>query len=248
MFRWKCMAALSDANTTQLRPASAYQILVVEDSEVFQTAVTLMLKEAGYIVSVASTGEKGLQRLEGMSPDLVILDLGLPGIGGMEVCERIRATSDSNIVMFTGRRDDESRFAGLEIGADAYVTKPFEPRELLIPIRVLLRRRVPNLERSNVVELGCVRFDRNSRQVWVEGAEVRVTKIEAAILDVLAVNGGQVVTRQQLIEAVWGPNWVGDDHIISVHIANLRKKVSTDQYRPITTLRGVGYRFEVPAS
>ncbi len=214
----------------------------------FQAAVKLMLEQAGYSVSVASTGEEGLKLLKTLQPDLVVLDLGLPGIGGMEVCRQIREASDSNIVMLTGRKDDESRFAGLEIGADAYVTKPFEARELLMSIRVLLRRRVPNNERNNTTDLGHLRFDRTTRQVWVGETELRVTKIEMSILEVLVDNHRSVVTRTQLIEAVWGPSWVGDDHVVSVHIANLRKKISTDNNQLITTLRGIGYRLEVPAA
>ncbi len=214
----------------------------------FQAAVKLMLEQAGYSVSVASTGEEGLKLLKTLQPDLVVLDLGLPGIGGMEVCRQIREAGDSNIVMLTGRKDDESRFAGLEIGADAYVTKPFEARELLMSIRVLLRRRVPNNERNNTTDLGHLRFDRTTRQVWVGETELRVTKIEMSILEVLVENHRSVVTRTQLIEAVWGPSWVGDDHVVSVHIANLRKKISTDNNQLITTLRGIGYRLEVPAA
>ncbi len=242
------MATIPDVASSNPMTLSAYRLLVVEDAAMFQAAVKLMLEQAGYSVSVASTGEEGLELLKTLQPDLVVLDLGLPGIGGMEVCRQIREASDSNIVMLTGRKDDESRFAGLEIGADAYVTKPFEARELLMSIRVLLRRRVPNNERNNTTDLGHLRFDRTTRQVWVGETELRVTKIEMSILEVLVDNHRSVVTRTQLIEAVWGPSWVGGDHVVSVHIANLRKKISTDNNQLITTLRGIGYRLEVPAA
>lgn len=241
------METVSTQSKAKATAASAYTLLVIEDAELFQTAIRMVLEHEGYAVSVTESGEKGLQLLDNVEPDLVVLDVGLPGIDGMEVCQKIRSMSDANIVMLTGRSDDESRFAGLELGADAYITKPFEPRELLVTIRVLLRRRVPNQQRSNVATAGPVQLDRNTRRVRIGDVEFGATKIEMAMLDVLIENQRQVVSRVQLTEAVWGANWVGDDHVISVHIANLRKKIPAEYQNLLATVRGVGYRLDTSA-
>ncbi len=233
----------SDEDSTHSR-----RLLVIEDSMPFQVLLRTVLEQASYSVEIASTGQVGLELVASWNPDLIVLDLGLPDMDGMDVCATIRDISDAFVVMLTGRSDDDSRFEGLTIGADAYVTKPFQPRELLVPIEVLLRRAEPKDVVPDSLDLGDLRIDRLARQVWVEGIETHLTKIEMAILHCLAIHAGEAVTRQDLITAVWGPHWVGDDHVISVHVANLRKKVDPGGAGRITTVRGIGYRLAVRQS
>ncbi len=217
-----------------------YRIVVVEDALVYQTMIRTVLESDGYMVSLASTGHEGLALVKRHDPELVILDLGLPDSDGMDICRQIRSASDAYVLMLTGRKDDESKFAGLRIGADAYVTKPFESRELLVPVEVLLRRVKPKA--AGAIDLGWLQVDVSTRRMVSDGADVQLTKIETTLLACLIENADQVVTRAQLMEAIWGEHWSGDDHVISVHIANLRKKFPPQVRDCLATVRGVGYQ------
>ncbi len=223
-------------------PAADWRVLIIEDSPTFQVLLRSILDEQGFQVQVAENGSGGLQAVSGWHPDLVLLDLGLPDIDGMELCEQIRSESDAFVVMLTGRDDDETRFSGLAIGADSYIAKPVEARELLLGIEVLLRRSKPRGGLPDIVLLGGLCLDRPAGLVSVDGDQIHLTKIELQLLERLAAGSGETVTRAQLMTCLWGPNWVGDDHVISVHVANLRKKIDPDGSGRITTVRGVGYR------
>jgi DNA-binding response OmpR family regulator len=217
--------------------SAEWRLLLIEDSPTYQVLVASLLEEQGFQLKVAGEGRVGLDEVRGWQPDLVLLDLGLPDIDGMSVCEEIRALSDAFIIMLTGRDDDDSRFSGLRVGADAYVTKPFDNRELLLAIEVLLRRSKPRQGLPDVVVIGALSIDRAARQVELDDRQIHLTTIELLLLERLASAHGDVVSRSDLMACLWGPNWVGDDHVISVHVANLRKNIET--------MRGVGYRLRV---
>lgn len=223
-------------------PAADWRVLLIEDSQTFQVLLRSLLDDRGFQVRVAADGLSGLEEVLKWQPDLVLLDLGLPDLDGMKVCEQIRADSDAFIIMLTGRDDDESRFSGLRVGADAYVTKPFDNESLLLSIEVLLRRSKPGGQSAGVVEIGGVAIDRPARQVSVDGRQVHMTKIELSLLQRLAAADGTIVSRSDLMSCLWGPHWTGDDHVISVHMANLRKKIDPNAVGRIETVRGVGYR------
>lgn len=223
-------------------PAADWRVLVIEDSATFQALIVSMLERQGFQVSVAADGAAGIAAVSHWHPDLVLLDLGLPDIDGMDVCEEIRAISDAFVVVLTGRDDDETRFSGLAIGADSYISKPVEARELILRMEVLLRRSKPRGGLPDVVLLGGLVLDRPAGHVTVDDELVHLTKIEWQLLERLASGGGETVTREQLMACLWGPNWVGDDHVISVHVANLRKKIDPTGLGRISTVRGVGYR------
>lgn len=221
-------------------PAADWRILVIEDSTTFQVLLRSVLESSGFQLRIAGEGRQGLTELVEWKPDLVLLDLGLPDLDGMEVCEQIRAMSDAFVIMLTGRVDDESRLSGLRIGADSYVPKPFDNRELLLNIEVLLRRSKPRGGLADVITFGALTIDRPEQQVSVDGELVHLTNIERQLLERLAT--GEIVSRADLMTCLWGPNWFGDDHVVSVHLANLRKKVDPEGLGRIETVRGVGYR------
>ncbi len=223
-------------------PPGDWRILVIEDAPTMKLLVQAVLGNRGLEVQLAGDGRSGLELVDSWHPDLVVLDLGLPDLDGMEVCQRIRETSDAFVVMLTGRDDDASRVDGLRIGADTYITKPFDNEELLLAIEVLLRRSAPTGGLAERFDLGPLTVDRSLRQVMVHGETVHLTKIEFTVLEKLAAAGGAVVTREDLVTMLWGPHWVGDDHVISVHMANLRKKVDPEGTGLFETIRGVGYR------
>ncbi len=226
-------------------PAAEWRILLIEDAPTLQIATRSLLEGEGFQVDVAGNGLDGLALASQWQPDLVLLDLGLPDIDGTAVCERIRATSETFIIMLTGRSDDESRLGGLEIGADAYLTKPFDKRELLLTIEILLRRASPQGGLPDLVELGPLSINRPARTVAVNGTDIHLTKIEFKLLERLVASHDQAVTRAELMTSLWGPDWVGDDHVISVHMANLRKKIDHDGTGLVETIRGIGYRLRL---
>jgi DNA-binding response OmpR family regulator len=222
--------------------------LVVEDSPEFLLLCRHLLEKEGFDVVVATSGERAVELAMQERPELAILDLGLPDVDGIEVCRRIRQFTDAYIVIVTGRSDEVDKIVGLSVGADDYVTKPYSPRELAARVQAMRRRPRGPAEpvETPAREYGSLRIDTLVREVTMAGAVLDLTKIEFGILDLLSSSPRRTFTRNQLLEDVWGDNWYGDDHIIDVHVGNLRKKLgeSASKQRHIRTLRGVGYRFE----
>ena len=222
--------------------------LVVEDSPEFMLLCQHLLEKEGFDVVVATDGKGAVEQAQKERPDIAILDLGLPDVDGIEVCRQIRQFTDAYIVMVTGRTDEVDKIVGLSVGADDYVTKPFSPRELAARIQAMRRRpRSSSVAASTTIrEYGLLRIDPDVREVTLDGRVLELTKIEFGFLDLLSSAPRRTFTRGQLLEDVWGDNWYGDDHIIDVHVGNLRKKLgeSASAPRHIRTVRGVGYRFE----
>jgi DNA-binding response OmpR family regulator len=219
--------------------------LLVEDSPEFVLLCTHLLEKEGFDVLVAGDGVRAVELARQEHLELAILDLGLPDVDGLEVCRQIRQFSDAYVVIVTGRSDEVDKIVGLSVGADDYVTKPFSPRELAARIQAM-RRRPRGPASPAIREFGTVRIDPVVREVSLDGRLVELTKIEFDLVDLLSSSPRRTFTRTQLLEAVWGDNWFGDDHIIDVHMGNLRRKLgeSASAPRHIRTVRGVGYRFE----
>jgi two-component system response regulator RegX3 len=223
------------------------RVLVVEDEESFSEAVSFMLRREGYEVAVASDGNEALEEFDRNGADLVLLDLMLPGVSGTEVCRSIRGKSQVPIIMLTAKDGEVDKVVGLELGADDYVTKPFSSRELLARVRAVLRRHGEHEDLLPVVvEAGPVRMDVDRHVVTVRGETVSMPLKEFDLLEILVRNAGRVLTRAQLIDRVWGTDYVGDTKTLDVHIKRLRAKVEVDPANPlhITTVRGLGYKFD----
>jgi DNA-binding response OmpR family regulator len=224
------------------------RILVIEDSAVFQPIIREALEREGFTVALASDGQQGLQLVRELEPPVIILDLNLPGLDGLEVCRRLRQFSDAYVVMLTGRDDEVDKLVGLSAGADDYVVKPFSPRELVARVRAMLRRPRDGTPERVLRRIGDLEIDTLARDVHAGGREVDLTRIEFDLLDALSAEPRVVFTRDQLLDRVWGASWFGDDHVVDVHLSKLRQKLGDDARHPryIRTLRGVGYRFETP--
>ncbi len=221
--------------------------LVVDDEEELARLVADYLHREGFTTQVARDGEQALEYARAASPDVVILDLMLPGIDGIEVCRRLRAFTDAYIIMLTARADEVDKLIGLEVGADDYLTKPFSPRELAARVRAMLRR--PRAHQSEGAEapvrmFGDLVIDPVSREVSVAGQPAELTRLEFDLLDTLSARPRLAYSRRQLVDRVWGYDWFGDDHIVDVHIVRLRRKLGDNPARPryILTVRGIGYR------
>jgi two-component system response regulator RegX3 len=224
------------------------RVLVVEDEESFREALEFMLSKEGFEVALASTGTDALVEFDRNGADLILLDLMLPGMSGTEVCRTIRTKSKVPIIMVTAKADEVDKVVGLEIGADDYVTKPFSSRELVARIRAVLRRNSDFEEEPEVstLEVGPVRIDIERHKVSVRGEAISLPLKEFDLLELLMRNAGRVLTRGQLIDRVWGSNYVGDTKTLDVHIKRLRAKIEQDPAEPvhILTVRGLGYKFE----
>ncbi|MFN2561980.1 MAG: response regulator [Jatrophihabitans sp.] len=223
------------------------RVLVVEDEESFSDALSYMLRREGYEVEVAANGHEALQTFDRGGADLVLLDLMLPGLSGTEVCRELRSRSHVPIIMVTARDSEVDKVVGLELGADDYVTKPFSSRELVARIRAVLRRGAePEELMLNVVEAGPVRMDVERHVVTVDGHQVALPLKEFDLLELLLRNAGRVLTRGQLIDRVWGADYVGDTKTLDVHVKRLRAKIEPDPASPkyLVTVRGLGYKFE----
>ncbi len=223
------------------------RILVVEDEESFSDALSFMLRKEGFAVSLAATGPDALARFDREPADLVLLDLMLPGMSGTDVCRSLRSRSKVPIIMVTAKDSELDKVLGLELGADDYVTKPFSSRELVARIRAVLRRNADDVEDSGSVAAGPVRIDTERHTVEVRGETVRMPLKEFDLLEYLVRNSGRVLTRGQLIDRIWGADYVGDTKTLDVHVKRLRAKVETDPANPVhlLTVRGLGYKFEV---
>ena len=223
------------------------RIMVVEDEESFSEALAFMLQREGYEVEVAADGNVALDAYEQRGADLILLDLMLPGLSGLEVCRQIRTRSQVPIIMLTAKDGEIDKVVGLEIGADDYVTKPFSSRELLARVRSVLRRHgEPEELVASTVEAGPVRMDVDRHVVTVRGEQVAMPLKEFDLLELLVRNAGRVLTRAQLIDRVWGADYVGDTKTLDVHVKRLRAKVEEDPAAPVhlVTVRGLGYKFE----
>ena len=224
------------------------RVLVVEDEDSFSDALSFMLRREGYEVFVATDGNAAISEFDKHGPDLVLLDLMLPGISGTEVCRIIRGKSSVPIIMLTAKDGEVDKVVGLELGADDYVTKPFSSRELLARVRAVLRRHGDSEELlPPTIEAGSVRIDIERHVVSVRGENITMPLKEFDLLEFLVRNSGRVLTRNQLIDRVWGADYVGDTKTLDVHIKRLRAKIEIDPSSPvhINTVRGLGYKFEV---
>jgi DNA-binding response OmpR family regulator len=225
------------------RPPAGLRALVVDDEPPLVKVVCTYLEREGFEVASADDGEQAVALARELDPDVIVLDLMLPGIDGIEACRQIRAFSDAYIVMLTARVEEIDRIVGLSTGADDYVTKPFSPGELMARVRAMLRR--PRASRAGGVRrFGDLEIDSAAREVRRRGELVELTKLEFDLLDVLSGEPRVAFSRERLLERVWGREWFGDDHIIDVHIGNLRGKLGDDPRAPryVRTIRGVGYR------
>ena len=218
-------------------------MLVVDDEPPIVELVTGYLEREGWSVASAGDGLEALDAVRRLDPDVVVLDVMLPGIDGIEVCRRIRTFSNAYILMLTARGEEIDRIVGLTVGADDYLVKPFSPRELVARVKALLRRPRTSPDATAAVPSG-LELDGARRVVRVDGGPVELTALEFDLLAVLARDPGVVVGRQALLDRVWGPDFVADDHLVDVHIGNLRRKLGDDPGQPrfIETVRGVGYR------
>ena len=220
------------------------KILVVDDEAAIVSLVSAYLKQEGYEVYTASDGPAGLQAARAYQPDLIVLDVMLPGMDGVEVLTRLRRESDVYVILLTARTEETDKIVGLSVGADDYVTKPFSPRELVARIKAALRRlKIDSTTRTgNLLRFQHIRIDTGSRQVWVDDQPVELTQTEFDLLVALAEHRGMVLSREQLLEKVWGYDYFGDMRVVDVHVGHLRQKLGSEQV--VTTVRGVGYRFE----
>ncbi|NJD27156.1 MAG: response regulator transcription factor [Chloroflexi bacterium] len=230
---------------------TAPRILVVDDEAPMVELVGEYLRSEGMDVAVARDGPSALEAVRDRRPDVIVLDVMLPGLDGFEVLRRVRTFSDAYVIMLTARAEEIDRIVGLSVGADDYVVKPFSPRELVARVKALLRRpradRGPGVGRTEVGELA---IDEPSRTVTLGGIPLALTTIEFDLLLTLAREAGIVFSRQRLLDRVWGMDYIGDEHVVDVHLGNLRRKLGEDAARPtyVETVRGAGYRFRVQGS
>jgi len=219
------------------------KILVIDDEQSIRKLVSAYLRPEGYEVYTASDGTSGLKAARAYKPDLVVLDIMLPGMDGIELLSQLRRESDVYVIMLTAKAEETDKIVGLSVGADDYVTKPFSPRELVARIKAALRRQYSSssLRDRNVLVFRHVRIDTDSRQVWVDDREIELTAIEFDLLKTLAEHRGMVLSREQLLEKVWGQDFFGEIRVVDVHLGHIRGKLGGEGY--IVTVRGVGYRF-----
>ena len=231
------------------------RVLIVEDEESFVEALTVGLAREGFTVNVARDGKEALDFFNAYSPDIVLLDVMLPLVSGIDVCRQIRARSQVPIIMVTAKGEEIDAVVGLEVGADDYVTKPYRLRELISRMRSLLRRSRWTAEsetfRREVIEVGDVAVDPERHEVFVRGEPIELPLKEFDLLELLLTNAGRVLTRDALIDQVWGSDYVGDTKTLDVHVKRLRSKIEDDPSNPcrIVTIRGLGYKYAtgVPA-
>lgn len=231
-------------------PSNPTRVLIVDDEPPIRSVVRGFLEREGMQVAEAGDGPAAVEQTRAFAPDVVVLDIMLPGFDGLEVLRRIRTFADPYVVMLTARAEEIDRIVGLTVGADDYLTKPFSPRELVARVQALLRRRrsAPLTHGDAVLRHGDLVVDRSRREVTVGGQPVELTTLEFAILEALSRDPRVVLTRQQLFDTVWGVDFVGDDHVLEVHVGNLRRKLGDEPANPryVETVRGVGYRLRAP--
>jgi DNA-binding response OmpR family regulator len=231
-------------------PPSGLRVLVVDDERALADLVGSYLTRDGFEVSIAGDGQQAIDQARQVDPDVMVLDLGLPVIDGVEVCRVVRTFSDCYIIMLTARTEEIDKLIGLSVGADDYVTKPFSPRELLARIHAMLRRpRASTTSAQSAPEapprvFAGLRIDIAGREVDLDGESVALTRTEFDVLAALSARPALVFSSRQLIDAVWDQTWVGDEHLVDVHVGHLRRKLGDDPSSPryVRTVRGVGYR------
>ena len=222
------------------------RVLVVEDEESYSDPLAYLLRKEGYEVAIAATGDQALVEFDRMGADIVLLDLMLPGLSGTEVCRQIRTISNVPVIMVSAKDDEVDKVVGLELGADDYVTKPYSPRELVARIRAVLRRGVePDLVPSTL-EVGPIRMDVERHVVTIDREVVKLPLKEFELLEMFLRNPGRVLTRVQLIDRVWGSDYVGDTKTLDVHVKRLRAKLEPSPSEPelLITVRGLGYKLD----
>jgi two-component system response regulator RegX3 len=223
------------------------RVLVIEDEETYREVLDFYLRREGFDVFLAPDGTEGMKMFDSVRPDLVLLDLMLPGASGTEVCKYIRTKSSTPIIMLTAKDSEIDKVVGLELGADDYVTKPYSKSELIARMRAVLRRgaAVEDAEDATI-QVGPIRMDVEHHSVTVSGERVALPLKEFELLELLIRNAGRVLTRGQLMDRIWGANYVGDGKTLDVHVKRLRSKIEADPANPVllTTVRGLGYRFE----
>jgi DNA-binding response OmpR family regulator len=220
------------------------RVLVVDDEVPLTGVVGSYLVREGFEVSVAHTGPDAVQMARSERPDLIVLDVMLPGFDGIEVCRQVRTFSDTYIIMLTARDSEVDKVLGLSMGADDYLVKPFSPRELIARVHAMLRRpRAADLGPQDAITVGGLVIDPESRDVTVDGVAVDLTRTEFDLLAAMASRPKAALTRRQLIDAVWGQDWFGDEHVVDVHVGHVRTKLGDDANEPrfVRTVRGVGY-------
>ncbi|HEY8080860.1 MAG TPA: response regulator transcription factor [Acidimicrobiales bacterium] len=227
------------------------RVLLVEDEVSFVDALSIGLDREGFDVVVATDGAQALEAFESSRPDLVLLDLMLPKLSGIDVCRKLRERSEVPIIVVSAKGEEIDTVLLLEMGADDYVTKPYRLRELVARMRAVQRRRVsaePQVDDTATVEAGDIRLEPETRRCYVRGTEVKLRRKEFELLHLLLANSGLVLTREVLIDRVWGSDYVGDTKTLDVHVKRLRALVEQDPKSPtlITTVRGIGYRFDAP--
>jgi two-component system, OmpR family, response regulator RegX3 len=222
------------------------RVLVVEDEESYSDALAYVLRKEGFEVSLAGNGPEALSEFERSGADIVLLDLMLPGLPGTEVCRQLRQVSSVPVIMVSAKDAEVDKVVGLELGADDYVTKPYSPRELVARVRAVLRRGHEVDVASSTLEVGPVRMDVERHVVTVGGAEARLPLKEFELLEMFLRNSGRVLTRGQLIDRVWGADYVGDTKTLDVHVKRLRAKIEPEPAHPryLITVRGLGYKYE----
>jgi two-component system alkaline phosphatase synthesis response regulator PhoP len=229
----------------QDEPMADVKILVVDDEQNIVDLVSAYLKKDGYQVLTALDGETGLTLAKSEQPDLIVLDIMLPRMDGLEVLTQIRREYDPYVIMLTAKTEEIDRVVGLSIGADDYVTKPFSPRELVARVRAALRRLQKNKGETepqhNILTFNDLKIDLDSRKVWLKGEELEFTMTEFDLLAEMAENKGRVLSRDQLLQRVWGYDYFGETRVVDVHMGHVRHKIGSHF---ISTIRGVGYRFE----
>ena len=222
-----------------------YKILIIDDEPSIVNLVSAYLKPEGYEVYTATDGPSGLKAARAFKPDLIILDLMLPGMDGLELLSRLRRESDVYVIMLTARTEETDKIVGLSVGADDYVTKPFSPRELTARVKAALRRVQAGAgsgSEKSVLSFRHVRIDASARQATVDDHPIELTAIEFDLLKALAENRGRVLTREQLLEKVWGGEYFGEMRVVDVHLGHVRQKLGNANL--LATVRGVGYRFD----
>lgn len=230
---------------SQIEPGAGPSVLIVEDEAPLVRLVGDYLRREGFAVRATGDGAEAVEQVGDFHPAVVVLDLGLPGLDGVEVCRRIRTFSDCYIIMLTARADEVDRLIGLSVGADDYLTKPFSPRELVLRVRAMLRRpRQQTSRQPREHTVGELTLDQTAREVRMGPRQIELTRTEFDLLAALIAEPGAAKSRRELIDQVWGKDWVGDEHLVDVHVGNLRKKLGDSPGPPrfIRTVRGVGYK------